>query len=274
MPLYFEEIGSPNAESIVFLHGGGAGGWMWKKTVQILKGFHCLVPDLPEHDHSAEVKPFTINGAALAVADLIRQHAHGGKAHVVGLSLGAQVGVQMLKDSPEVMRSAFLSSPIMKPLFGANLGFYNESVMRWSQRVFMQPLKNWDWWIKLNMKYSAGIPDEYYPDFKRVFQTMSEDAFAHIMTAGMSFRMPTGLEQVQTRVLAAAGSKEYRAMQDSIKMLAAALPNAQAYLVHISDHHQLAESHNWALSAPELFAASLRSWITGSLLPSELIKLK
>jgi pimeloyl-ACP methyl ester carboxylesterase len=274
MKLYFEESFPINAETLILLHGGGAGAWMWRKTVQLLPDFHCLVPDLPEHDHSAEVKPFTMNGAALAVADLIQQHAHSGKAHVVGLSLGAQVGVEMLKAAPDVMKSAFLSSPIMKPMPGVSLGFYSEGVMRWSYRLFMKPLDHWDWWIRLNMKYAAGIPAEYYPEFKRIFQSMSEDAWTNIMVAGMTFRMPTGLDKVKIRVLTAAGKSEYGAMRDSVRMLAHTLPDAQAYLINIPGHGGLAESHNWALSAPELFASSVRAWVTGKPQPPVLEKME
>jgi pimeloyl-ACP methyl ester carboxylesterase len=273
MPIYFEENSSKNPETLIFLHGGGAGAWMWRKTVQLLPDFHCLVPDLPEHDHSADIKPFTMNGAALAVADLIRQHAHGGKAHVVGLSLGAQVGVEMLKTAAEVLKSGFLSSPIMKPMPGTSLGFYSEGVMRWSHRLFMKPLDHWDWWIRLNMKYAAGIPAEYFPESKRIFQTMSEDAWTHIMMAGMTFRMPAGLENVKTRTLVAAGKSEYGSMRESVRMLAHTLPNALAYLINIPGHSGLAESHNWALTAPELFAASVRAWVTGKALPAELKKM-
>jgi len=75
MTLYFEESGPKNSETLIFLHGDGAGAWMWRKPVQHLADFHCLVPDLPEHDHSAAIKPFSMNAAALAVAELIRQHA-------------------------------------------------------------------------------------------------------------------------------------------------------------------------------------------------------
>jgi pimeloyl-ACP methyl ester carboxylesterase len=236
--------------------------------------FHCLVPDLPEHDHSTEIKPFTMNSAAKAVAGLIRQHAHGGKAHLIGLSLGAQVGVEMLKAAPGVMKSSFLSSPIMIPMPGASLGFYSEGVMRWSHRIFMKPFTHWDWWMRLNMKYAAGIPVEYYPEFKRIFQTMSEDAWTHIMVEGLTFRIPSGLDKVKTRVLAVAGKSEYNSMRNSIKMLAQTLPDAQAYLVNIIGHSSLAESHNWALSAPDLFATSVRAWVSGKPQPSELEKME
>lgn len=270
MSLYLEEYGREKKETILLLHGGGAGAWMWKKVIPLLSDFHCLVPDLPEHDHSADVRPFTFSKASELMMNVITEKSHGGSAHLVGLSLGAQLGVQMLSDFPKIIKSAFLSSPMLKPVFGSNLGFYNEDVLRWLHRIFMQPLKNWDWWIQLNMKYSAGIPQEFFPDFKRGFQIMSEDAFARIMTAGMGFRLPAGLERIITRTLVTVGNREYRAMKESAKMLAAVLHNAQTFIVSTDRQHNLAESHNWALSTPDLFAASVKAWVTEVNLPGEL----
>lgn len=50
MTLFFKEFGRADAPTIVVLHGGGVGGWMWKPQIaQLEAGYHLLVPDLPEH---------------------------------------------------------------------------------------------------------------------------------------------------------------------------------------------------------------------------------
>ncbi len=50
--MYFTEQGSPNAPSILFLHGTGVGGWMWQDNVRDLKEYHCILVDLPGHGRS------------------------------------------------------------------------------------------------------------------------------------------------------------------------------------------------------------------------------
>src|SRR5215469_3801079 len=95
--LSVSESGHATSPSICFLHGGGVSGWMWRPQVEALKeSYHCLVPDLPEHGRSAGVRPFTIADTALRIARIIRERGHGGHAHVIGLSEGAQVTVQLL----------------------------------------------------------------------------------------------------------------------------------------------------------------------------------
>ena len=83
------------APAIVFLHGGPLSSRMWQPQIEQLTDYHLLVPDLPEHGQSRAIPPFALPDAATQVAELIRTKAHAGRAHVVGLSLGAQTTVQL-----------------------------------------------------------------------------------------------------------------------------------------------------------------------------------
>jgi pimeloyl-ACP methyl ester carboxylesterase len=266
--LYAQSSGPDGAPTIVFLHGGGGGGWMWQPVVALLPGYHCLVPDLPEHGQSASAKPFTMESAAAGVAELIRSRAHGGKAHVVGLSEGAQTLVALLAAAPELVTSAVISSALLRPLPGASL--YSQGVLAWSYRLGVAPLRNADWWIRLNMKYAAAVPDAYFAEFKRDFQSMSEDGWVNLMLANQRFRLPAGLERATAPALVVVGNKEYAAMKQSARDLAAALPNALACTVTLGPQASLGQEHNWALNAPELFAATVRAWIEGKALPEAL----
>ncbi len=39
--------------TILFLHGGGGGRWMWQPQVERLADYHLLIPDLPGHGDSS-----------------------------------------------------------------------------------------------------------------------------------------------------------------------------------------------------------------------------
>jgi pimeloyl-ACP methyl ester carboxylesterase len=96
MGMYVQEVGPAGAPTIVLLHGGGVGGWMWRDTMAAPSEVHLLIPDMPEHGKSQDAGPFSVAGTVRLVADLIAERAHGGKAFVAGLSLGAQVTVALL----------------------------------------------------------------------------------------------------------------------------------------------------------------------------------
>jgi pimeloyl-ACP methyl ester carboxylesterase len=236
--------------------------------VEGLADYHCLVPDLPDQGRSVGEKPFTIQGSAERIAGLIRERAHGGKAHVVGLSEGAQIAVALLALAPERVERAVVSSALVRPIPGASL--MTPGLVGLSFRWAVEPFKNNAWWIRLNMKYAAGVPEKYYPQFSQTFRGLTQSGFTNLMVENQRFRMPPGLERVQAPTLIVVGKREYAAMRQSARDLARAIPGAQAFEVAHTRKMSLAEEHNWSLTAPELFTQTVRAWISGGPLPAAL----
>lgn len=267
--LSFYTSGPHYGQPIVFLHGGGVAGWMWKPVMEGLREFFCLAPDLPGHGASQHITPFSIGLAAQKVADLMQDQVPGDRATVVGLSEGAQVAVQLLAAAPAQVEKAIISSALLRPLPGGRwIG--SPGMLAWLYRLTIRPFRSQEWWIKLNMNYAAGIPEKYFGDFKKSFQEMSESGFVHLMAANQSFRLPDGVGDARAPVLALAGKKEYAAMKESVRDLVRALPNARGGLVNLGRGSRLPEEHNWALSAPDIFAATVRAWMNELPLPSEI----
>ena len=182
------------------------------------------------------------------------------------------MGVQLLASAPELVESALISSALLFPLPGAGWAA-NPRLLAWAYRLSIPPFRRADWWIRLNMRYAAGVPDKYYTQFKKTFQETSESQFVNLMAANQRYRLPAGLEKVTAPVLALSGAKEYPAMKQSARALAAALASGQAAQVNLGAKASLAAEHNWALSAPSLFAQTVRAWITGAALPDALEQL-
>ncbi len=267
MPLYVQETGTSTAPTIVFLHGGGGGGWMWQPQVEALKSdYHLLVPDLPEHCNSAAVKPFSIADSVTRIVELIRTRAHGGKAHVVGLSEGAQITVALLAATPEVVDHAIISSALVRPIPG--MTWFGAGTWSVSYRMIV-PLNRYDWWIRLNMQ-SNGIPVRFLPEMRPTLNSLTPEAFAHVIVENQRFRLPAGLERVAAPTLVVAGQREYGVMRQSVKDVAAAIPGARGCLVYHTRQLSLAEEHNWNMNAPELFTQMVRAWIENKPLSTEL----
>ncbi|MDO9120815.1 MAG: alpha/beta hydrolase, partial [Anaerolineaceae bacterium] len=225
--------------------------------------------DQPEHGGSMQIKPFSMALAANKAAELIRGQAHGGKAIVIGLSEGAQVAVQMLATCPEVIEKAVISSALLLPMSGAKM-FSSRGLISALFKMSVSPFRNSDWWIKLNMKYAAGIPDEFYPQFKADFQKMTESQFVNLMVANQTFRMPEGIEKANVPALIVYGSHEYKAMKDSARTLASKLSGSHVFQISLGKGSSLASEHNWAMTAPQAFVDTIRNWLSGQPLPEEL----
>ena len=268
MSLYFQEFGPTIAPTIVFLHGGGVSGWMWQPQIEQLRDYHCLVPDLPEQGESVNVGSFSIQGSAELVAELIRTRAHNGKAHIVGLSEGAQITLALLSIAPELADHVIISSALVRPIPGSR--WMTPKLIALSYRWFVAPLKNSNWWIRLNMKYAAGIPEKYFMAFSQSFKKLTESRFVNLMVENQRFRLPQRLDQVKTPSLIIAGKNEYTAMRQSAQDIASAIPSSQVYEVSHLRKMSVAEEHNWNLTTPELFTQTVRAWINDEPLPGNL----
>jgi pimeloyl-ACP methyl ester carboxylesterase len=255
MGLFIQETGHQNSETIIFLHGGGMAGWIWDEQVKAFPDYHCLVLDLPEHGQSAEVKPFSIEGAAEMVVDLIRTRAHDGKAHLLGLSLGAQIIVQILATHPEVVDHALISGTLIR-------GIPHEDVLlkllNYTFKVY-EPVKDTDFFIKANMR-TYNISKSYFHKFKESTLQIKADSLNRILHENLFFKVPSGLEKVNVPVLVMMGEKDYKVIKESARDLVKVIPNSSAYIVP-------KVGHVWNMESPELFNQVLRSWMTENSLP-------
>ena len=108
--------GPHGAPAIVFVHGTRLTGTMWAAQQGALSGeFRTIAIDLPAHGARAD-EPFTLEGSADVVAAAIRDHAKGGRAVVVGLSLGGYVAMALAAREPGPIRGLVLSGATAEPV--------------------------------------------------------------------------------------------------------------------------------------------------------------
>lgn len=250
MNLWIKETGHKNSETIIFLHGGGLAGWIWDEQVKSFQDYHCMVPDLPEHGQSAHIKPFTIEGAARMVVELIRTRAHNEKANLVGLSLGAQVIVQILATNPEVLDHAIITGTLLRTIP------HTETLLKLFNYTFKayEPVKNTKFFMKANMR-TYNISKGYFDKFKESTQKIDGNSLHRILHENLFFRLPTGLERVTVPVLVMMGEKDYKVIKESARDLVKVLPNSEAYEIPKG-------GHVWNMESPELFNKVLRNFIT------------
>ncbi len=251
MDLHVVETGQGNPETIIFLHAEGLAGWIWNEQVKAFPDYHCLVLDLPEHGQSSGVKPFTIAGAAEMVVDLIQNRAHNGKAHLVGLSLGAQVAVQILATRPEVVDHALLTGTLLRT------SSHNETLLNLVDYTFRsyEPVKDTRFFIKAYMR-TYNISKDYFDQFQNSTLQISGDALRRILHENLFFRSLPGLGKIDVPVLVMVGEKDYKVIKESAGDLDRFLPSSQAYIVP-------KKGHMWNMESPKLFNQTLRNFLTG-----------
>ncbi|MFC4452591.1 alpha/beta hydrolase [Deinococcus sonorensis] len=248
MTLHVERHGPPDAPTVLLLHGGGTAGWSWQDQLPALRraGYRVLVPDLPGHGQSPG--PFHMEDAAAQVARLLREE--GGSARVVGFSLGAQLGLQLLADHPELFVSALLTGTLAAPMPGG--GVMLSGPLRtllawyWPQRTARLPL----WLNRLTLELPARLGPQLAEDARR----MSLDGHLQMTRANLTFRPPGQLAHLQVPVLVLAGARELPIIRRSARQLERLLPHGQARLVP-------GMLHTWPLSHPQRFNRILLTWL-------------
>ena len=112
---YPVEHGPRQGETIIFLHGGNMAGWTWDSQVEAMPDRHLLTPDLPGYGRNTHERMGPgIAEAADRMAELIRSHSIGGQAHIVGLSLGGFVAIELIRRHPALAYTCTISgSPLL-----------------------------------------------------------------------------------------------------------------------------------------------------------------
>jgi pimeloyl-ACP methyl ester carboxylesterase len=256
MNLFVRESGPVGGPAIIFLHGGTMSGWSWEPVVELMQEYHCLVPDLTGFGKSFEQGPFEMNRAADAVADVIRSRVGSGRAHVVGLSLGAQVGVQLLATEPKLVDRAVLCGTVINTM----------PCVRLTRRVLGLANRNALYRWGINRYWNAhhpGVPAARIDDYREDVRLITDGHLTHVVVASAGFTLPDGLDRSDSPTLFLTGAKEMPAARRWATALARQMPNAV-------DRVAIGMQHDWPLRYPDLFSRTVDGWLTDADLPPEI----
>jgi pimeloyl-ACP methyl ester carboxylesterase len=250
--LFVRESGPGSATAIVFLHGYGMSSRMWQPQMERLTEYHCLAPDLPEQGLSKDIHPFTLEVAANEVADVIRARAAGGKAHLVGLSLGGPVVLTMMRSAPGAMSSALVSGSAAK--LGRVLGAISIASAGLYRVMSRESL--------VNAGYKQfGIPPQYRDLFRDdMLASFDPSLNRRVTEALMTMVVP---ERAVVPTLVAVGSRETIPARQAARRLVTTIQGARGVVAP-------GLGHVWNLQDPDLFCGMVRAWVEGTPLPRSL----
>jgi len=128
----WDVAGPSEGPAIVFLHGAIMSRAQWAPQVAQLTeaGYRCITVDLPGHGALAG-QPFTLDDAAKVAVDAI-DRAAGGRAVLVGLSLGGYVAMAVAGRSPQRVRGLVLAGSTREPSGPIRAGF---AIVGWIYRL-------------------------------------------------------------------------------------------------------------------------------------------
>ena len=101
---------------LLFINGAGISKWMWKYQKPLSKKYKCVFFDLPGHGDNANIDFKSIDDICLFLVDLIKKESEDNKAIVIGLSIGAQIVLSLLKSYSEYISKAVVISALNNPM--------------------------------------------------------------------------------------------------------------------------------------------------------------
>jgi pimeloyl-ACP methyl ester carboxylesterase len=123
--------GPADATPIVFVHGAMMGRSVWRPQLDALSDrYRCIAVDQPGHG-TLRHTPFTLDVAVANVVDAIDREA-GGRAVLVGLSLGGYVAMTVAGRYPERVRGLVIAGCTREPVGLSRIGFH---LYGWSLRI-------------------------------------------------------------------------------------------------------------------------------------------
>ncbi|ROV91533.1 hypothetical protein VMCG_09468 [Cytospora schulzeri] len=267
-PMFFLEMNPFAPVSVVLLHVLFSCHLEWKHVWPKLPEYHLLIPDLPCHSksrHMCQKQDFSIGLCADLVAQLIREHAHDGRAHIVGLSTGGYVAMDLITRHPDVVRSAMIAGAW--PLRGKQLAASRHprllyaglwSILRSPGSVFFKV---------------SGFSGEYQNP--ELLNEIKRNGSSRLAKAGFGesarFQDDSLVEvgKLDIRICMVAGGKQDDpdGVHKAAKILKAQSQGGegtQTVAYNVRD-----AIHAWNLQNPLLFAKGIQCWIERQHMPKE-----
>lgn len=252
--MFVEQSGSAEADQIILLHSANFTGRMWRPVTDHLQEMHLVVPDLPGHGRSIDEIFVSIEQTADDVAKIAAQLEPGRQLHIVGVSLGAYIGLTILIRHPDLASTAVLS------------GFHVGNMPKPRTMILMgdiiSPIASTAWFQR-KIAGSLKIPPEYleHEDFTR--SRTNGRTIRAVNRAAVKFDARADLDTIRTRTLSLAGSREHPTILESLGLMERCIADCDARVAPDL-------GHAWPLQDPELFADTVRAWTKNDALPARL----
>ena len=229
-----KEYGKSNKDIIILLHGGGLSWWNYEEVSEILKSnYHVILPILD--GHSGSDRDFTsIENNANEIIEYIDNNYNGNVKLIGGLSLGAQILLDILSKRDNICEYTIIESALMCPMKMTNRLI--ELLINMSYGLI-----NKKWFSKLqfkSLKIKEELFDKYYIDSSNI----TKDNMISFLKANSNYHLKN-IKTNKSKSIVIVGSKERPIMIKSAKIIHDELINSELEILSGYYHGDLSINH-------------------------------
>ena len=226
--MLYKQFGSPTNPTVVLIHGGGVSWWMWRPQIEALKNdYHIVAPIIEGHGEAADTEFTSIQSSAQNIISLLDEMCGGRVLAICGLSIGAQITVEMLSQRPDIAQKAIVESALVIPL---KLGKGTVPLLTASF-----PLIKHRWFARLQAR-QLYLPDRMFEDYYTDSNRMTKQSLLNISVSNAGYTIPVHFTNTTAEVAVLCGAQEYGFMKRSAQMIAQAAPHASLTIVPKCGH--------------------------------------
>ena len=229
------EYGKENAKVIILLHGGGLSWWSYRDVAeQLQQEYYVILPILD--GHAGSDAPFTsIEENAKRIIQYIDDEHNGYVDLIGGLSLGAQIAVEILSQRSNICKTAIIESALVIPM-----------KMTHALTKPMMDMSFWliakEWFAKLQFQ-SLRIKSELYEEYYRDTCQITKDDMIAFLKANSNYGVKSQLADTKAKVAIVAGAKEPSVMIRSAKQLRKMIPDSSLAILENMHHGEYSINH-------------------------------
>ena len=229
-----KEYGKSNKDIIILLHGGGLSWWNYEEVSEILKSdYHLILPILD--GHSGSDRDFTsIENNANEIIEYIDNNYNGNVKLIGGLSLGAQILLDILSKRDNICEYAIIESALVCPMKMTNRLI--ELLINMSYGLI-----NKKWFSKLqfkSLKIKKELFDKYYIDSSNI----TKNNMISFLEANSNYYLKN-IKTNKSKSIVIVGSKERSIMIKSAKRIHDELINSELEILSGYYHGDLSINH-------------------------------
>lgn len=228
----FKEFGNRNNPVIILLHGGGLSWWSLKSQIEALqKDYFIVTPIIDGHGDDWENTFISIENSAEQVINFIKDNFSGKVYAICGLSIGAQIVVEVISKEQSITENAVIESALVCPMKMATkltVPMYNLSYGLIKKK----------WFAKLQAK-TLYVPDDLFESYFLDSSRMTKESLINITISNGDYSIPQTLRNTHANALILVGEKELSIMKKSANLLHETIKGSSLKVIEKSGHGEI-----------------------------------